>query len=187
MKNILKKISVIQNSIDTISKNAHNTFYNSNYADLSNIQDTLKPLLFEQSLVCIHQVIDNHLITTVFDLDSDDKIDSSIDIANLNDPQKVGSQLTYYRRYNLINIFDLKVDDDDANKTVSKPPQNKSNDVKIDFWLSDKNFEKAKTTSDLAQQTLEYYDNKTEREGKIYGMKKTYRDVLQKLTQNSML
>lgn len=183
MKNILKKINVIQNSIDRVSKNARNAFFNSNYADLSNIQDTLKPLLFEQSLVCIHQVIGNHLTTTVFDLDSEDKIESSIDIANLNDPQKVGSQLTYYRRYNLINIFDIKVDDDDANGTVSKPPVNKSNEVKIDYWLSDKHFEKASADIELARQTLDYYDNKTDREGKIYGMKKSYREALQKVTK----
>jgi hypothetical protein len=49
------------------------------------------------------------------------KVSSAIKLPDLNDPQKLGSAVTYYRRYTLQSLLSLQAEDDDAN-TASKAP-----------------------------------------------------------------
>jgi hypothetical protein len=44
----------------------------------------------------------------------------------LTDPQKIGSIITYYRRYSILSIFNLAPEDDDA-ASASQSAQNKQN------------------------------------------------------------
>ena len=53
-----------------------------------------------------------------------------MDINGLLDPQKMGSAITYYRRYALQSLFLLRAEDDDANSS-SQPSKPKGN-FKID-------------------------------------------------------
>ena len=43
---------------------------------------------------------------------------SALKLPDLNDPQKLGSAITYYRRYTLASLLGLQAVDDDANLTV---------------------------------------------------------------------
>ena len=48
-------------------------------------------------------------------------------MASLSDPQKMGSMITYYRRYTLQSLLGLQAEDDDANAAskASQAPEKK--------------------------------------------------------------
>jgi hypothetical protein len=43
-------------------------------------------------------------------------------------PQDKGSEITYYRRYNLLSLLDLEVEDDDGKKAQDSNPPEKQED-----------------------------------------------------------
>jgi hypothetical protein len=64
-------------------------------------------------------------------------------LPNIQDPQKIGSAITYYRRYSLQSLLALQTDDDDGNK-ASQP-------TKVQVENSIPNFlNNSKTLEDLA-------------------------------------
>jgi hypothetical protein len=50
---------------------------------------------------------------------------SSIALPQIQDPQKLGSAITYFRRYTLQSLLSLQAIDDDANVTVKQPEKKK--------------------------------------------------------------
>ena len=69
-----------------------------------------------------------------------------------NDPQKMGSAISYAKRYGLQSIFGLPSDDDDgeiANKVDTTPPKNVEPDI-------DKYIENAKSIQELGQIWKQY-------------------------------
>ena len=50
---------------------------------------------------------------------------SSIALPTIQDPQKLGSAITYFRRYTLQSLLSLQAIDDDANVTVKQPSKKK--------------------------------------------------------------
>lgn len=89
--------------------------FNYKYATLDQIQEKLNPLLEENRLVIVHEIKEWFLVTQVIDIDNNKIMSSSIKISTTK-PQDVGSEITYYRRYNLVCLFDLEVEDDDWKK-----------------------------------------------------------------------
>jgi hypothetical protein len=67
-----------------------------------------------------HPSGDNNLTTLIMHADSGEYIESTYNIhPTKNDPQATGSAITYARRYALVSILCLNVDDDDdANKAT---------------------------------------------------------------------
>lgn len=108
---IHKKIFELKKKLPALEKDKSN--HHSRYASLTAILEILEPLMEEAEIVCFHTIKENKLITNVIDLEDDSKIESEIEITN-KDPQKKGGEITYYRRYNIVSIFNLKVKDDDG-------------------------------------------------------------------------
>ena len=52
-------------------------------------------------------------------------IESSIPLTDENDPQKLGSQISYFRRYSCSSILAIQAEDDDANSAKPKPQPTK--------------------------------------------------------------
>ena len=128
----MDKILSIQKKIGVLVKTETNPFYHSKYLDINSLLEQLLPLLVEEGLVVIQPLshIDGKpaLRTIVYDsklLTVDGKktefndittlFDNSIPLPDLQDPQKMGSAITYYRRYALQSLFLLRAEDDDAN------------------------------------------------------------------------
>ena len=58
---------------------------------------------------------------------------SCLDLPNNIDPQKIGSAITFYRRYTLQSLLGLQSEDDDGNKAIPrKPSSNKSKPITAD-------------------------------------------------------
>lgn len=184
MKNLYKALAAFQQEVEVIHKDTQG--YGYTYADLPKIFEVINPLLKKHGLGFTQPIVGNSICTILFHTESGESLDSSINIPEnvslkgMNDYQVLGSAITYLRRYAISSILGLVTDKDtDAAGEQSKPTEKAKND--IDVWLSETQFNKAKSDPETAKKTLDYYDGKTDREGKVYGMKKDYRTELLKI------
>jgi hypothetical protein len=122
--------------------------FNYKYADLAQIQDKIQPAMKDLRLLVVHSTENNAVYTRIYNVDNPEQwCESFIDIGKIrttreweskdrqmniitnkeevdNDAQAVGSIITYYRRYNLLQLLDLKTEDDDG---ASASPRAKNN------------------------------------------------------------
>jgi hypothetical protein len=87
------------------------------------------------------------VVTDIRDIESNTFVTSEIEI-NTTKPQDKGSEITYYRRYNLLSLLDLEVEDDDG-KTAqdSKPAENK-------LWLNYETFKNIVEAGNTTEQQI---------------------------------
>jgi len=139
MEELKNKIAQLRMQIGKISKDKTNPFFNSQYFDINQLLDNLQPHLAELNLDVNQPIEDGKVVTRIIDLDSDKCETSSLELPGLSDPQKMGSAITYYRRYTLQSLLALQADDDDANKAsgnTSNKGKSKSDD-KEKPWLNE--------------------------------------------------
>ena len=116
---IQEKLLKIQEDSIKLKKDANNPFFWKPYISLDNIIETYSVILTKQKIVCYHYTIDNKLTTILFDTESNTEVKSEFNVLN-TDPQKAGSEITYWKRYNLWQLLNIQTDtDDDWNKASS--------------------------------------------------------------------
>ena len=121
MKNsIYKKLHLIQSEIGSISKDVTNPFYKSKYFDINSLIGQLNPLLTKYGLLLLQPIEDQKVKSIIYEIEGDGKVESSINLPDIIDPQKLGSAITYYRRYTLQSLLALQAEDDDGNKAITK-------------------------------------------------------------------
>jgi hypothetical protein len=113
--NIYKKIFNLQSEIGAISKDANNPFFRSKYFDINSLIKQLHPLLIKNQLVLLQPCVDGAVKSIISDMDGN-SIESSLQLPTDLDAQKIGSAITYYRRYTLASLLGLQAEDDDGNK-----------------------------------------------------------------------
>jgi hypothetical protein len=115
IKNIAGALVKFQASVSKVAKEANNPFFKSKYASLANILDTIQKPLSECGLAISQFPDANALTTIILHADSGEWMESSyvMPVAKQNDPQAMGSAMTYARRYALGSILNLNIDDDD--------------------------------------------------------------------------
>jgi len=111
-----------------IKKNAKNPFLKSKYADLDCIYNAINKTLENNGLLILQPIKCYELITQIIHLESGELIESNYPLPHLDDPQKMGSSITYARRYALCSFLNLLTDDDDdgniaSNKTTYNTSQ----------------------------------------------------------------
>ena len=60
---------------------------------------------------------DGVLVTTLYDCEDDTKLESCFPRIESQDPQKLGSAITYGKRYNLGQLLNIVTDEDDDGNT----------------------------------------------------------------------
>jgi hypothetical protein len=123
IKNIAGALVKFQASVSKVAKEANNPFFKSKYASLANILDTIQKPLSECGLAISQFPDANALTTIILHADSGEWMESSyvMPVAKQNDPQAMGSAMTYARRYALGSILNLNIDDDDdAEKAMGR-------------------------------------------------------------------
>lgn len=122
---IYQKIAKVKQDCATLIKNKANDFFKSKYVTLDEIQTMIKPLELKHNIVVTHKYNEDEMLTSyVVDLDSGETIESQFPILKSDNPQKMGSAITYARRYNYTMLFDLITDDDDDGNGASEKPKN---------------------------------------------------------------
>ena len=89
------------------------------YLNLEDLLDVLLPELNERGVLITHTVQDRELSTRI--TLGTEHVESFFPMPDLQDPQKLGSAITYAKRYNLASIFNIVSDkDDDGEKAITQ-------------------------------------------------------------------
>ena len=118
----LPKLLEFQKKINAIKKDGKNPHFKSSYATLPQILSEVKPILSDLGLVLLQPIKGNQVHTTIFDSDSGELYDSSMEMPSGLSPQQAGSAITYYRRYLLAGMLSLEIEDDDGNAASQAKP-----------------------------------------------------------------
>jgi hypothetical protein len=111
----LQKLHNAKQSIKKVAKNAKNPHFKNNYADINALIEEVEPILLENRLLLLQPIEDGYVYTRIVDIDSAEICESCMKLPEIQDPQKIGSAVTYYRRYTLQSLLSLQAVDDDAN------------------------------------------------------------------------
>tara|TARA_R110000744_G_scaffold304637_1_gene413147 strand:- start:187 stop:699 length:513 start_codon:yes stop_codon:yes gene_type:complete len=132
--NIYSRLLEVKKEIGAISKDSTNPFFKSKYFDVNSLLKHTEPLLQKNGLLLLQPITDGLVYSKIIDVETGDKVESSIALPQMNDPQKLGSAITYYRRYTLQSLLGLQAADDDGNAAskATKAPAAKKNVVKGD-------------------------------------------------------
>lgn len=119
MQELLKALANVKKEVGKLSKTETNPFYKSKYFDINSLIEQVEPLLEKNGLLLLQPIINNEVKSIIYHCESEKCVESSIQLTQFNDPQKLGSAITYYRRYTLQSLLGLQAEDDDANKAVT--------------------------------------------------------------------
>ena len=111
----LQKLHNAKQSIKKIAKNAKNPHFKNNYADINALIEEVEPILLENRLLLLQPIEDGYVYSRIVDIDTSEFCESCMKLPEIQDPQKIGSAVTYYRRYTLQSLLSLQAVDDDAN------------------------------------------------------------------------
>ena len=120
MKNIYAKILAAKKEIGTISKDSKNPFFKSNYLSLNGLINAVEDVLQNQDLLLLQPLGNGGVSSIIYDTESGEKVESFMMLPNIQDPQKLGSAITYFRRYTLQSLLGLQAEDDDGNHAAKK-------------------------------------------------------------------
>ena len=120
---IYKKLLEVQKEVGAISKDSKNPFFKSKYFDINQLIEHVQPVLNRNGLVLLQPLMSGDVVSQLIDVESGEIISSEIELPEFNDPQKLGSCITYYRRYTLASLLGLQAEDNDGNGLKPKPKE----------------------------------------------------------------
>lgn len=123
----LQKVAELKKETGKMTKDSTNPFFKSKYFDINQLLEHLEPIAESKGLLILQPIIQDEVYSQIIDIESGDKIESSIKLTQFTDPQKTGSAITYYRRYSLQSLLGLQAEDDDANKASGNTSTEKKN------------------------------------------------------------
>lgn len=136
-ESIYNKLYKVQREIGAISKDSTNPFYKSKYFDINSLIKQVTPILEKHKLLLLQPIKDGEQYSIIFDLDGG-SVESSLKLPTDLDAQKIGSAITYYRRYTLQSLLGLQAEDDDGNIASGKHNYKKgTNEGNISSFESD--------------------------------------------------
>jgi hypothetical protein len=118
IKALTSGLAIFHSNVGKIKKDSKNPFFKSSYASLSHILEEISDSLEKAGLVISQWPDGSNLVTMLIHAESGEYLSSSYNmpVAKANDPQAVGSAISYARRYAVSSILSLNVSDDDGNK-----------------------------------------------------------------------
>lgn len=145
----LQKVAELKKETGKMTKDSTNPFFKSKYFDINQLLEHLEPIAESKGLLILQPIIQDEVYSQIIDIETGDKIESSIKLTQFTDPQKTGSAITYYRRYSLQSLLGLQAEDDDANKASGNSSTEKKNGTESNgedkVWLNLTNKDGEKT------------------------------------------
>lgn len=120
-KTIYENLFEAKKHIGKISKDSKNPFFKSKYFDINGLLNAVEPVLAENGLLLLQPIEDGKVITKIVNVSDGVTIQSEMILPALTDAQKLGSAITYFRRYTAQSLLGLQAEDDDANLASRKP------------------------------------------------------------------
>ena len=127
---IVKALAKVQSEIQNPKKDANNPFFKSKYSTLDNVIDAYKDLCSKNDLIVLENPVSK--------VDENGKVLVGIEVQIMhasgqflsfdpyllspvkNDPQGIGSGVTYARRYTLSSVFNIASEEDDDGNSASQ-------------------------------------------------------------------
>jgi hypothetical protein len=125
IKEIVSALLEAQKSFDTVKKDSNNPFFKSKYADLTSVINEVKDKLNNVGIVFIQgvdMVEQGPVVETMLLHTSGEFISSRTPVfcKKPDDPQALGSGITYSKRYALQAILGLPTADDDGESAMNR-------------------------------------------------------------------
>lgn len=119
-RSLYQRLSTAQEKIGVLSKDKNNPFYNHKYTDINSIIEMLKPIMQEEGLLLLQPLtnVDGRPAITTRIQHEDEVFETTITLPDLDNPQKFGSAVTYYRRYMVQSLLFIQAEDDDGNSAI---------------------------------------------------------------------
>jgi hypothetical protein len=170
---IYKKLLDFQKLGVSIKPDSTNPAFRSKYADITEVLSKVKPALSKVGITMTQLPTETGLKTILADADSDTTVEGFLPYADMSNSQKLGSSITYNRRYSLVAMLGLEDDDDDGN-TASAPAPAMNAEIALTRIAS------AKTLAEL-QTTWKMLPNAIQKDPEVLAMKD---EMKTKLTTN---
>lgn len=128
---LTKALSLAQAEIKGAVKDSNNPFFKADYADLSSVWDACREALTKNNLAIFQptDVSDQGVVVeTVISHESGEWVSGRLLIhPTKNDPQGIGSAITYARRYALASMVGVCPADDDGEGAMGRDKKDKTN------------------------------------------------------------
>jgi len=122
IKEIAAALVEFQSKLTTVKKDGKNPHFGNKYASLSNIIEAIQAPLTECGISVIQLPVAESQLETILLHKSGEFISEIYTMRPVrNDPQGIGSAITYQRRYALGAILCLNIDEDDDGQAASQP------------------------------------------------------------------
>ena len=167
VKSIDIKLFELQKVVEKVKKDKDNPYHKSIYFDINGLLDVVKPHLISNNLLLKQPIIENKVYTTLVDMDSGETESCYLELHQNDNPQKVGSEITYYRRYTLQSLLALIAEDDDGNNASGNKTEKQKEQEEEDKkpWLNE-------TTKDSSEPTKLWLKiTKAIEEGRVTSLK----------------
>lgn len=138
-KKVIEAYNKLVLEINALQKDKDNPYFKSKYVDLNQILDEVKKKVQDagfcmpQTVVSVFQdsYLHTYLHTELIWVETGEVfLDCDLPLGDVKDMQKLGSAITYARRYSLLPMLQLQCEDDDGNEASNvnneKPVEKKS-------------------------------------------------------------
>lgn len=130
---ITEALAKAREGFPTITPNKTNPHFKNRYADLASILGKVEPVLRANNLFLRQYIRDGVLWTELSQLPpTGDTLDTGVTLPVTDDPQKLGSAITYIRRYGIVTLLGLVTEEDDdagaASNTGTHEPRTRKAD-----------------------------------------------------------
>lgn len=120
---ILEKLAKVRDTVGVLKKDGVNPYLKSKYVTLNAVKEATDDILKQNNLYIsqipfINETGNSYLETSIIDTESREMITSRIPFVAISDMQRLGSAITYARRYALICMLNLETEDDDGEGAV---------------------------------------------------------------------
>ena len=108
ISNLTKALLNFSINIRKIKKESTNPFFRSKYASLPDIQDAISIPLQDAGLVIVQLPDEENLVTVLYHAETGEYLMATSTMKPVkNDPQGIGSAITYQRRYSIASLLNL--------------------------------------------------------------------------------
>jgi len=130
-ENIYSALLKFQKLGISIKKGETNPHFKNKYADINEILSKVTKPLNDLGVVVIQRPTAQGLLTVLHHVESGTEVKGLLEFVQKTDAQKLGSNITYNRRYSLVAMLGLEDDDDDGNVASDKAEPKKAGGFSI--------------------------------------------------------
>ena len=127
MIELIKALIKAKAEFQPIEKDKLNPHFKTKYASLDSVLDAVTPALCKHGLVIVQPLQPGRILHTHLYHESGEVMTSMFELPDISDIQKIGSTLTYARRYSVCALLGITADEDsdgNAGKSGDKPASN---------------------------------------------------------------